>query len=105
MRGLVLPRLARLTDAAFAAACSAAGLRQSDRVVVALSGGVDSTALCWLAGRARFREVAAVSCSWPRALFSPFHTLLFATPCNGCAVRAVRAAFGQDCAEVGGRAV
>ena len=50
----------RLTDAAFAAGCRAAGLKQSGRVVVALSGGVDSTALCWLAGRARFKEVTAV---------------------------------------------
>ena len=43
------PATAPVTDAEFGAACRQLGIRPDARVAVAFSGGVDSTALCWLA--------------------------------------------------------
>ena len=43
-----------VTAEEFGVTCDALGLAPGSRVVVALSGGVDSTALCWLAS-GRFR--------------------------------------------------
>lgn len=60
-RGLGSRSAARgaITDDEFAVACAEAGLESSARVLVALSGGVDSVALCWLSAR-RFSRTSAV---------------------------------------------